>query len=89
MNEKIWNRQEWLIVEVLSVLLGSLIYTMLYFIAPAVHREHRGIPLVIGALTSIIFCYVVVTVLDVRDINQAFRASWIAIPLVAVALMSL
>ena len=89
LNERVWRHQSWQSAEVLSVTLGAVLFGLLYIFIPHYHSDSRKALLVAGALIGTVLCYGLVISLRAEDLNLVFKATWIATPMVALAILSI
>ena len=79
--------------EYLAEIVFASVLAVLFFVLWRRNKEkesnEHSLILVVGALVGVWTCFIVVTLIDVHDIHQTFRPSWIVVPLICFALMSL
>ncbi len=89
LNESIWRRQYWQSAEVTAVAFAALIFFVIKKASLGDCRDSHRSLLVLGVMIGTLFSYAMVTTLRAEDLTQVFKATWIAIPLIVVAMLGI
>ncbi|SVE11646.1 uncharacterized protein METZ01_LOCUS464500, partial [marine metagenome] len=77
------------LAEIYAVTGISVLFFLLLFDSPPTQRNTNGALLVVGGLALVYACFIAATIVDVWGVGSIITVSWIGIPLICIALMTI